>query len=707
MTLIVVESPTKARTFNRILKAAEKPYEVFATVGHFRDIPSSKINIDYTQNFKPMYDIAPEKMKVVTKLLELAAKHDNDVILATDEDREGESISYHIAYVLGDTEENWPDFTFKKNLRRIVFHEITQKALFEALENPGTVRVDLVKSQQARRILDRIVGYEISPVLWAKLGKKWLSAGRVQSVGLRIIVEREKEIKAFTKEKYFQVFAQFTPTGATDSFKAKLVRFGDVPYESKQKLTLFAGDYEFVRTSILESNINTIMNDVQGDTFIVTSIEEKIGTRFPSPPFTTSQLQIDAYQKLGFSSKLTMRLAQTLYERGLITYHRTDSFNLSASYVFKAKDYIAKEFGDEYALEKPRGYRTKSKGAQQAHEAIRPTKLEKTPRTGKGEKKLSGELQKLYTLIFNRALATQMKEASIKTLESTITSSKGYVFSTIKETVLFDGFLKLAHKKVEEVVSQAAEPRMLTQGESIALLSLDKVEAETRPPYRYNDASLVRILEDKGIGRPSTYASIISNIVDKQYAMRDRGYFVPTALGHTVSEFLTQQFPQILALDFTASMEEKLDEIEHGTSELVTVLSDFFAPFKKELDSAKSDTQMLKIENEFLDEKCDQCGSPLMYRFGKYGKFKACSSYPTCKFIKKEVKYVEGQNCPTCGGRLVVRFAPRIRRRFFGCEKYPECKYTQFVIGKSAQQGNTTVAAAPAAAQTPPVGKSA
>lgn len=677
MTLIVVESPTKARTFNRILKKAEKPYEVYATVGHFRDIPSAKINIDIEHNFKPVYDVSPEKEKIVNKLLELAQKHNNDVILATDEDREGESISYHIAYVLGDVEENWPNFTFKKSLKRIVFHEITQKALFEALESPGEVRINLVKSQQARRILDRIVGYKISPILWERLGKNWLSAGRVQSVGLRLIVEREKEIKQFEKSPYFQIFS--TLSDGTFEYKAKLVAKDGVSYESKHKLTLFAGEYEYVRTSIDETLSQKIFTDLTSTHFKVKQVEENVGTKFPPPPYTTSQLQIDSYQKLGFSSKLTMRLAQTLYERGLITYHRTDSFNLSANYVFKAKDYIAKEYGQEYALEKPRGYRTKSKGAQQAHEAIRPTHLDKTPKSSKGEKKLNAELQKLYTLIFNRTLATQMKEATIKSLKSTIVAGGGYELVNTQEEVLFDGFLKLIQKKDDAEIKTI---RALSEGQSLVHVATEAQKAETRPPYRYNDASLVRILEEKGIGRPSTYSSIISNIVDKQYAMRDRSYFVPTALGMTVSDFLSSNFPNIFALDFTATMEEGLDEIEHGNKELVTVLSDFYGPFEKEVVGAMGDMTPIEVKEDFLDEKCDQCGSPLVYKFGKYGKFKACSKYPACKFIKKEVTYVENQTCPTCGSRLVVRFAPRIRRRFWGCEKYPECKYTQFVIGK-------------------------
>lgn len=676
MTLIVVESPTKARTFNRILKEKEGEYEVFATVGHFRDIPSSGLNIDYSHHFKPVYDISPEKQKVVSKLLELSQKHNHDVILATDEDREGESISYHIAYVLGFVQERWPDFKLTKPLKRIVFHEITPKALYEALESPQELRVNLVKSQQARRILDRVVGYELSPLLWKKLGKNWLSAGRVQTVGLRLIVEREKEINSFQKEKYYQLSGVFQ-IGESDAIKAKLVSFKGVPYEVKTKVPLFAGEYEFTKTTIDAQSKDVIERDTTGDTFALESIVIEDNAKYPPPPYTTSQLQIDAYHKLGYPSKLTMKLAQTLYEKGLITYHRTDSFNLSSSFVFKAKDYIISKFGEEYALEKPRGYRTKSKGAQQAHEAIRPTKLDKVPKTSKGDKKLSGELFKLYTLIFNRALATQMAEAKIKSAHYTIKSQKGYQFETTFEKVLFDGFMKVLNPDFAE---KNKELPTIKESDVVSMQSVESVESETRPPYRYNDGTLVRILEEKGIGRPSTYASIISNIQDKQYVARDRGYFIPTGLGNTVSDYLSSAFPQIFELSFTASMEEKLDLIEDGEEDILSILDTFYTPFQQELIEKKKDTTPLVVKENFLDETCPQCGHPLMFKYGKFGKFTACSNYPTCKFIKKNIRYLEGEICPDCGGRIVVRYAFKSRRRFYGCEKYPECKYTRFTM---------------------------
>jgi DNA topoisomerase-1 len=676
MPLIVVESPTKARTFNRILKDKEGDYEVFATVGHFRDIPSNSLNIDYTQNFKPTYAISPLKEKIVNKLLELAAKHNNEVILATDEDREGESISYHIAYVLGFLDEKWPNFSFVREMKRIVFHEITPKALFEALENPTSIRMNLVKAQQARRILDRIVGYELSPLLWKKLGKNWLSAGRVQSVGLRLIVEREKEIQAFKLDQYFQIYGVFT-IGSEPDIRAKLVSFNDVPYEIKTKLQLFAGEYEYSKTTIDAQKRDVILQDLTKDSFQLTSAQVTESSKYPPPPYSTSLLQIDAYQKLRYPSKLTMKLAQTLYERGLITYHRTDSFNLSANFVFKAKDYIAKTFGAEYTLEKPRGFRTKSKGAQQAHEAIRPTKFEKNPKTGKGDKKLSGELLKLYTLIFNRAIATQMAEAKVKTALCTVQSTKGYIFEKSIDQIVFDGFLKILNP---EFAARHTKLPSFSTDDMVKLQQAENEESFTKAPPRYNDGSLVRTLEEKGIGRPSTYASIISNIQDKHYVVREKNQFVPTSLGTVVSDYLSHAFTKIFELDFTAKMEEKLDLVEENEEDVVTMLNEFYIPFKTELDVRKLDVSSIEVQPDLLDEKCPQCSSQLTYKYGKYGKFTACSNYPACKYIKKIIQYLEGQNCPLCQGRLVYRFAPKLRRRFFGCENYPTCKYTQFTL---------------------------
>lgn len=685
MSLIVVESPTKARTFNRILKAKgmDGDYQVFATVGHFRDLPATSIAINYEKDFKPEYEIMATKNKVVNQLKDLAKEH-KEIILATDADREGESISYHVAYILGYVREKWPDFKLEEEagLKRIVFHEITPKALEEALAHPTELRIDLVKAQQARRILDRVVGYELSPLLWKKTGKNWLSAGRVQTVALRLIVEREKEITAFKIEPYYQIFGNFKNG---EEFRAKLISKNEVKYEQKTTLQLFAADYEYVKTTINDSNLSEIKTDLEKDTYKVSSVTEELAQRFPPPPYTTSLMQQDAFQKHGFPSKLTMRLAQSLYERGLITYHRTDSFNLSAGFVFGAKDYIAKTYGEAYALEKPRGFRSKSKNAQEAHEAIRPTKVERTPKEVKGEKKLSAEQMKLYELIFNRALATQMKEAEVKNVKVTVDSAKGYEFEADFQQVLFDGYMKVLWPDYADKHKNAVQ---IKDGSTVNLGVLDVDQKQTKPPYRYNEASLIKTLEEKGIGRPSTYAAIISLIQDKHYIDRESRYFMPTALGTALSDYLSKAFPDIFNLEFTANMEDKLDEIANGDQQLLKTLQDFYGPFHTELEERKEDSTKIEI-NETLDEDCPQCGNKLMVRYGKFGKFIACSNYPTCKYIKPNLKFVPNQFCPDCGGRITVKYAHKTRKRFYGCENYPTCKFVKFAL---ADEGGQMVA---------------
>lgn len=682
MTLIVVESPTKARTFNRILKmkGLDSEFEVFATVGHFRDLPVSEIAINYEKDFQPQYAIIEKKEKVVAKLRDLAQEH-KKIILATDADREGESISYHVAYLLGFIRENWPDFSLEEteNVKRIVFHEITPKALEEALAHPTELRIDLVKAQQARRILDRVVGYELSPLLWKKTGKNWLSAGRVQTVALRLIVEREKEINAFAITPYYQIFGNFKNG---EEFRAKLVSKKGEKYEVKTKMKLFVGEYEFVKTTITEENLPQIKTDLENDTYTVADVTEEIAQRFPPPPYTTSLMQQDAFQKHGFPSKLTMRLAQSLYERGLITYHRTDSFNLSAGYVFGAKDYITKTYGQEYALEKPRGFRNKSKNAQEAHEAIRPTKVERTPKEVKGEKKLSAEQMKLYELIFNRALATQMKEAEVKNIKVTIKSSNDYEFEADSQQVLFDGFMKILWPDYSDKHRNSVQ---IKKGSSINLETLDIEEKKTKPPYRFNEATLIKALEEKEIGRPSTYASIISLIQDKHYIDRESRYFMPTALGTSICDYLSNAFPDIFNLEFTANMEGKLDDIANGDEKLLKTLQDFYNPFVKELEERKGDTTKLDI-NETLDEDCPQCGNKLMNRYGKFGKFISCSNYPACKYIKPNLKFVPNQFCPDCKGRITVRYSQKTRKRFYGCENYPTCKFVKFALADEGGQ---------------------
>lgn len=671
MALIIVESPTKARTFNRILKG--KDYFVFATMGHIRDLPGNKIAIDYKKEFKPDYVIIKNKQKVVDQLKKLASEN-KEIILATDPDREGESISYHVAYLLKLVKEKWPNIMVdeKSQPKRIVFHEITSRALEEALAHPETLRLDLVQAQQARRILDRIVGYELSPLLWKKMGKNWLSAGRVQSVALRLIVEREKEIRAFSTELYYQM------NGFFDQLQAKLVRKNEVPYEDKYTLKLFAGEYQYTKTSIDLKKAEEIKKDLENDTFHVKAIDETITPKYPMPPHTTSLLQQEAFQRFGFSSKLTMRLAQDLYERGMITYHRTDSFNLSTHFVFRAKEYIEKTYGKEYALEKPRGYRTKSKMAQEAHEAIRPTKLEKEPTDVEVDKKITQNHKKLYQLIFNRAVATQMKEAQIKTIKVTIESKKTYEFESEQQEAIFDGFLKAVNP---EYASKKVELGALKKEANVSLTSLVAEEKKTKPPYRYNEASLIKTMEEKGIGRPSTYAAIISLIQDKNYVQKDFRYFTPTKLGEAISDYLAKHFGNIVELDFTAGMEEQLDNIAEGKSKLIEVLSAFYKPFEQSLKDRKDDDEVIDVE-ERVDEKCPKCGNDLVVRYSKFGKFMACSNYPKCKFTKPFLKIIEGWLCPKDGGKITLRFT-KTRKKFYGCANYPTCDFSAWVLSQT------------------------
>ncbi len=677
MALIIVESPTKARTFNYILKSKglenKNNYFVFASMGHIRDLPKSKIAIDYEKDFKPDLEPILNKEKVITQLKKLAAEN-QEIILATDQDREGEAISYHIAYILGYINEDWPNIGFKEgvNLKRIVFHEITPKALAEALANPETLRLDLVKAQMARRILDRVVGYELSPLLWKKTGKNWLSAGRVQTVALRLIVEREKEIKAFLSEEYFQIFGLFD-----SEIKAKLVSKDSILYEQKTTLKLFAGEYVYAKTTINKENIETIKQDCLSDKYKVSDVLESIAPRYPMPPYTTSLLQQDAYYKHGFSSKQTMRLAQDLYERGLITYHRTDSFNLSARFVFPAKEYIEKKYGKEYALEKPRGFRTRSRSAQEAHEAIRPTKLleVKAAFKGKKESKLTVNHQRLYTLIFNRAIATQMKEAQIKTVKTGIISDKNYFFESEQQQVIFDGFLKVFDPYY---VANHQTVIKLEKGVEIGLKSLEEKALLSKAPPRYNEASLIRTLEEKGIGRPSTYAMIISLIQMKNYTEKEGRYFIPTSIGTSICDYLSTSFPTIFDLSYTANLEDGLDRIANKEEDYIKLLKDFYTPFKKELETQKGDSSILKIEDD-VKGICPQDGGNLISRFSRFGKFIACANYPKCKYTKSIVKTVKNRKCPTCGGDVVVKFT-KSKKRFYGCGNYPKCKWSAWTL---------------------------
>jgi len=669
MKLIIVESPTKARTISKFLG---KNFKVKSSFGHIRDLPKKEMGVDVEKNFQPKYVVDAQSREKVSRLKEEMKKSDS-VILATDEDREGEAIAWHLSEILKLNPE-------EKN--RIVFHEITKKAIEEALENPRSIDLDLVNAQQARRILDRLVGYELSPLLWKKI-KRGLSAGRVQSIALRLICEREREIEKFQKEEYWTISANLEirfPSSLGNSvskFEANLIEKNGKKIEEITTLKLFAGDYKTKKSSIKsEKEALEIKAELEKAVFKVSEIFQKETKRLPPPPFTTSTLQQAAINSLGFSAKQTMMIAQKLYEQGYITYMRTDSTNLSLSSLIAARKTIEKVFGKNYALESPRFYKTKSKGAQEAHEAIRPTRPEVSPDDLNGS--LDASQHKLYQLIWRRMIASQMQPAvfnSVKVLISAQGKQNHYTFQANGSTLKFDGYLKVYGEKIP-VTENLLPP--LKEKELLELKEIISQKKETTPPPRYTEASLVKVLEENGIGRPSTYAPIISTIIERKYVDKDEGRrLFPLEIGFLVNDLLVEHFPQIMDIKFTATIEEDFDKIAAGKKEWTSVLRDFYEPFHQNLETK---TKEIKKENilEKLDRKCPECGGDLLVRFGKFGKFIACSNFPKCKYTEKtaEGKRIEkensGENCPQCGAPMTVR-----RGRFgsfLGCSRYPDCK---------------------------------
>ncbi|MFA6519185.1 MAG: type I DNA topoisomerase, partial [Candidatus Shapirobacteria bacterium] len=541
--LLIVESPTKARTIGKYLGA---DFEVLATVGHLRDLPKSKMGVDLKHDFEIDYQIDAEKKKVVSSLISAAAKAQN-IYLATDPDREGEAIAWHVDWILKNPETVRKSAKSKKEIKtsRISFHEITKAAVEEALLNAREVDMNLVDAQQGRRVLDRVVGYSLSPVLWKKV-RRGLSAGRVQSVALRLIVEREKEIEKFVREKFFKVWVDL-------GFRADLFKVDDKSAYISDKIKLFDGEYSYTKSIFsTREEVDKFVGELTMD-FVVSNLNERETTRHPLPPYTTSKLQQAGGRRFGWSGKQTMTLAQRLYERGLITYHRTDSVNLSVKAIEDFRKYISKEFGIDYVAEKVRVFKNTSKNAQEAHEAIRPTSVANKSPDGLDAKEL-----KLYQLIWKRAVATQAASAKLKNTTAIFTNGRAQ-FKSIGVSMLFDGFLKIAEEKFEEEVLP-----LMKEGEVIKSQKVTVEESETNPPPRYSDASLVQSLEKQGIGRPSTYASIISTILSRQYVERDEGKYHPTALGVAVVEFLVKNFLNIVSLPFTAEMEEELDQVAMG-----------------------------------------------------------------------------------------------------------------------------------------------
>lgn len=642
---MIVESPAKART---IAKFLGRGYKVEACNGHVRDLPKSQIGVGPENDFEPKYITIRGRGDVLDRLRK-EAKGASQILLATDPDREGEAISWHLAYILKID----PDSPC-----RVEFHEITSKAVKEAIKHPRAVRMPLVNAQQARRVLDRLVGYKISPLLWVKV-KKGLSAGRVQSVATRMIVDREDEIDAFIPEEYWDVTTKLTANGK--HFAARLYR-PEIHGEAEAKAAV-----ERIRSGGLT----------------VTSDKRAERKKNPSPPFTTPNLQQEASRKLRFTTSKTMQIAQQLYEGvdvegegtvGLITYIRTDSVRLSDEAIAAAREYIPAQYGPAYLPETPNVYKGRTR-AQDAHEAIRPTDVTRRPENVKAS--LTRDQYNLYRLIYLRFLASQMTPALYDTETAEITGEDGVVLRFYGEHKKFAGFTSVYEEGTdEEVVSTETTLPLLSAGDSA---SLDDASAEqhfTQPPARYTEASLVRALEEKGIGRPSTYAPTISTIIARGYVTREQRRLYPTLLGRMVTQMMCENFSDIVDMQFTADMENKLDRIEEENIPWKDVIREFYGPFEKTLEKAEQGIEKVKIEDEVSDEKCELCGAPMVYKMGRYGKFLACSRFPDCRGTKAILTEI-GVPCPECGAPILEKTS-RKGRKFYGCKNYPECTFVSW-----------------------------
>ncbi len=659
MNLVIVESPTKAKTISRFL---EKDFKVESSYGHVRDLPKSELGIDVENNFEPRYIIPKKSQKIVTGLKKIVKTAD-EIILATDEDREGEAIAWHLAEAL-----NLPE-----NSKRIVFHEITKSAIQEALNNPRGLDMNLIDAQQARRVLDRLVGYELSPFLWKKI-RYGLSAGRVQSVALRLVVEREREIQNFKSEEYWTVEVDLTPKNSDQRFKARLVRADGKVIE---KLGIKN-----------QAEAERIEKELEGATYQVVDVAKKEVSRMPSPPFTTSTLQQEASRKFGMSAKQTMMFAQKLYETGYITYMRTDSVNLSQLALQQAKLVIDEHFGKEYSLAAPRQYKTKSKGAQEAHEAIRPTDLSRRPELLKGE--LIGGEHKLYDLIWKRTVACQMEAAVFDQTVAEIQAGEKYGFRANGYVMKFDGFIRAyTEGRDENGDEEEQEGRIpeLSAGEILKFLELFKLQHFTQPPARYTDATLIKTLEAHGVGRPSTYAPTLATIQERGYVEKFEQKFKPLEIGFLVNDMLVENFPEIIDIDFTSHIEEELDDIAEGKIKWAPVIEEFYTPFKKHLEEKFASVDKL---TEASDTDCPHCGKKMLIKFGRTGKFLACPD-PESKVtlpmpeeaakIKELEEKTKGEKCPLCGKNMKVR---RGRFGYFlGCVDYPKCKGVLKILDKT------------------------
>lgn len=652
MNLIIVESPTKAKTIKQFLG---KGFSVESSFGHVRDLPQKELAIDTENNFEAKYVIIPRAKKNVAVLKE-KAKKSTEVILATDEDREGEAIAWHLVETLK-----------LKNPQRIVFHEITKEAIENALKNPRKIDMNLVNAQQARRILDRLVGYKLSPLLWKKVARG-LSAGRVQSVVVRLIVEKERDIQNFKIEEYWEVFGDFK-TPRNENFSAKLQKIDN---KTIDKLEIKS-----------KKEADELLKSLSEENYYIAEIIKKEIKRNPLPPFTTSTLQQEANRHLGFSAKQTMMFAQQLYEMGFITYMRTDSLNLSQKFINESANYIKNNLGNNYL--ETRVFKTKSKGAQEAHEAIRPTEISRTPTQLKDDPNKSHF--KLYQLIWQRAIASQMSPAKLDATSIDInTKDNKYIFKATGQIIKFDGFLKFYPSSTKEEILPE-----IKKGEDINCIKINNLQKFTQPPARYSDATLVKTLEEKGIGRPSTYAPTISTVIERGYAERaENKRLKPTDIAFVVNDLLVEHFTNIVDYNFTAKMENDLDEIAEGKQKWQETLKNFYKPFNKNIMIKEKELNKKNITEEKTDKICDKCGREMIIKIGRFGKFLACSNYPTCKntkkidsqgneIIKEEPQLLE-EKCPDCGANLVLRQGRY--GSFKGCSKYPACKY----IKKEAQE---------------------
>jgi DNA topoisomerase-1 len=663
--LVIVESPAKARTLNKILG---RSYSVKASLGHVRDLPKGSLGVDIEKGFTPEYVVPPGKRKIIGEIKEAVGKA-RSIYLATDPDREGEAISWHLVQATKLDKDDRP-------IHRVVFHEITEDAVQEAFRSPRSIDMNLVNAQQTRRILDRLVGYKLSPLLWRKV-QRGLSAGRVQSVAVRMVVDREQEIQDFTPQEYWILEVQLAPLEEKKAaFRARLFALAD-----GTKLSIGSKD-----------EADRVIADLEKAEYAVKTVVTKQVARQPAPPFITSTLQQEAWHKLHFTASRTMAIAQQLYEGlplgeegsvGLITYMRTDSTHVAVSAITEAREFIGQKYGARYLPPKPRSFARKTKWAQEAHEAIRPTKIYREPEQLKPFLDLAQ--LKLYELVWKRMVGSQMSAALYDTTNVEIRASntenqpQGYLLRASSSVVKFPGFIAVySESKDEDERGESSDiigvslPR-LKIGNKLLCLGTVPEQCFTQPPPRYTEATLIKALEQKGIGRPSTYAPILSTIQERDYVNKAQGKFHPTELGLTVNRILTAHFPKIVDPGFTAQMEEQLDEIAQGKYQWIAALQEFYPPFQDMLDKAWTNLEKVNM-TQASDETCPKCGRPMVIRVGRFGKFLACSGYPDCKTTMPYIVKT-GILCPQCGGDLVKRISKK-KRVFYGCSKFPKCPFT-------------------------------